>query len=236
MPNLSKLLGSVAVVACLAGAAFAQDAKKPTADTVVATVNGTDITLGQMLAVRQNLPPEYLQLPDDVLFTGILDQLVQQTALAEIGEGMKTKKDDIALEVERRAYLAGVVLDKTANDAADEKLIQQAYDEKYAKTKPGLEYHAAHIIVPTEDEAKAVKAEIDGGKDFAEEAKAKSQDGAASNGGDLGWFTLEKMVPEFSEVIVDMKPGQVVGPVQTQYGWHIVKLFEKPPRHRAEAR
>lgn len=229
MPILSKLLGSVAIVACLAGAASAEDAKKPSADTVVATVNGTKITLGQMLTVRQSLPPEYLQLPDDVLFTGILDQLVQQTALSEIGDGMKTKKDDIAMEVERRAYLAGIVLDKTANDAASDAAVQKAYDEKYAKAEPGLEYHAAHIIVPTEDEAKAIKAEIDGGKDFAEEAKAKSQDGAASNGGDLGWFTLDKMVPEFSDVIAKMKAGEVTGPIQTQYGWHIVKLYESRP-------
>ncbi|WP_420343083.1 peptidylprolyl isomerase [Paenirhodobacter sp.] len=229
MPKLSKLLGSVAIAACLAGAVHAEDAKKLSAETVVAKVNGTDITLGQMLTVRESLPPEYLQLPDDVLFGGILDQLVQQTALAQIGEGMKTRKDDIAMEVERRAYLAGTVLDKTAKDAASDALVQKSYDEKYAKAEPGLEYHAAHIIVPTEDEAKAVKADIDGGKDFADEAKEKSQDGAAANGGDLGWFTLDKMVPEFSEVIAKMKAGEVTGPIQTQYGWHVVKLYESRP-------
>ncbi|RWR14290.1 peptidylprolyl isomerase [Paenirhodobacter populi] len=229
MPKLTKLLGSVAIAACLAGAAFAQDTKDLKADTVVATVDGQDVTLGQMITVREGLPPEYLQLPDDVLFNGILDQLVQQTALSKIGEGMKTKKDDIALEVERRAYLAGIVLDKTATDAASDAAIQKAYDEKFVNAAPGVEYHAAHIIVPTEDEAKAVKADIDGGKDFAEEAKEKSQDGAAQNGGDLGWFTLDKMVPEFSEVIATMKPDEVVGPIQTQYGWHVVKLFDSRP-------
>ncbi|HEY0214236.1 MAG TPA: peptidylprolyl isomerase [Paenirhodobacter sp.] len=232
MPKLTKLLGSVAIMACVAGAAFAQDtksAKDLKADTVVATVDGQNVTLGQMITVREGLPPEYLQLPDDVLFNGILDQLVQQTALSKLGEGMKTKKDDIALEVERRAYLAGIVLDKAAADGASDAALQTAYDEKYAKAAPGVEYHAAHIIVATEDEAKAVKADIDGGKDFAEEAKAKSQDGAAQNGGDLGWFTLDKMVPEFSEVIAKMQPGDVVGPIQTQYGWHVVKLFESRP-------
>ncbi len=237
MPKLTKLLGqqllgSVAIAACLAGAAFAQDtkpAKDLKADTVVATVDGQNITLGQMITVRQGLPAEYLQLPDDVLFNGILDQLVQQTALSKIGEGMKTKKDDIALEVERRAYLAGIVLDKAATDGDSDAALQKAYDEKYAKAAPGVEYHAAHIIVATEDDAKAVKADIDGGKDFAEEAKDKSQDGAAQNGGDLGWFTLDKMVPEFSDVISKMQPGDVVGPIQTQYGWHVVKLFESRP-------
>ncbi len=230
MAKLTKLLGTAALVACLGGAALAEDAKPAPrtdlgADTVVATVNGKDITLGEMLTVRNGLPAEYKQLPDDVLFNGILDQLVQQTALSQIGEGMMTHRDEIALEVDRRAYLAGVVLDSTAKKAVTDEALQKAYDEKYAKAEPTKEYHAAHIIVPTEDEAKAIKAEIDGGKDFAEEAKAKSQDGAAANGGDLGWFALDKMVQPFADAIAGMKDGDVVGPIQTEYGWHVVKLY-----------
>lgn len=230
MAKLTKLLGTAALVACLGGVALAEDAKPAArtdlgADTVVATVNGKDITLGEMLTVRNGLPAEYRQLPDDVLFNGILDQLVQQTALSQIGEGMMTHRDEIALEVDRRAYLAGVVLDSTAKKAVTDEALQKAYDEKYAKAEPTKEYHAAHIIVPTEDEAKAIKAEIDGGKDFAEEAKAKSQDGAAANGGDLGWFALDKMVQPFADAIAGMKDGDVVGPIQTEYGWHVVKLY-----------
>lgn len=230
MAKLTKLLGTAALVACLGGAALAEDAKPAPrtdlgADTVVATVNGKDITLGEMVTVRNGLPAEYKQLPDDVLFNGILDQLVQQTALSQIGEGMMTHRDEIALEVDRRAYLAGVVLDSTAKKAVTDEALQKAYDEKYAKAEPTKEYHAAHIIVPTEDEAKAIKAEIDGGKDFAEEAKAKSQDGAAANGGDLGWFALDKMVQPFADAIAGMKDGDVVGPIQTEYGWHVVKLY-----------
>ena len=230
MAKLTKLLGTAALVAGLGGVALAEDAKPAPrtdlgADTVVATVNGKDITLGEMLTVRNGLPAEYKQLPDDVLFNGILDQLVQQTALSQIGEGMMTHRDEIALEVDRRAYLAGVVLDSTAKKAVTDEALQKAYDEKYAKAEPTKEYHAAHIIVPTEDEAKAIKAEIDGGKDFAEEAKAKSQDGAAANGGDLGWFALDKMVQPFADAIAGMKDGDVVGPIQTEYGWHVVKLY-----------
>lgn len=230
MAKLTKLLGTAALVACLGGAALAEDAKPAPrtdlgADTVVATVNGKDITLGEMLTVRNGLPAEYKQLPDDVLFNGILDQLVQQTALSQIGEGMMTHRDEIALEVDRRAYLAGVVLDSTAKKAVTDEALQKAYDEKYAKAEPTKEYHAAHIIVPTEDEAKAIKAEIDGGKDFAEEAKAKSQDGAAANGGDLGWFALDKMVQPFADAVAGMKDGDIAGPIQTEYGWHVIKLY-----------
>lgn len=231
MPKITKLLGCVAAIGLIAGAALAEDAKPAprtdlTADTVVATVNGKEITLGMMATVRGSLPAEYQQLPAETLFNGILDQLIQQTALSEVGEGMMTHRDEIALEVDRRAYLAGRLLDYTANRAVDDDKLKTAYDDKYAKAEPTKEYHAAHIIVPTEEEAKAILAEIQGGKDFAEEAKAKSQDGAAANGGDLGWFTLDKMVQPFSEAIASMKDGEVKGPVQTEYGWHVVKLME----------
>lgn len=106
MPNLTNLLGTAAVVVAIATGAHAQDDAKtqsPTADTVVATVNGTDITLGQMQVALSGLPPQYAQLDDETLFKGVLDQMIQQTALSEIGEGRKTKRDDIALEVQRRA-------------------------------------------------------------------------------------------------------------------------------------
>ena len=118
MPQLSKFLGTAAIALCFAGGAMADGAKpaanKPVAspaaapktdlkaDTVVATVNGQTVTLGQMVSVRAGLPAQYQSLPDNVLFNGILDQLVQQTALSQIGEKQKNKKDDIALEVERR--------------------------------------------------------------------------------------------------------------------------------------
>ena len=229
MPKFTTFLGSVAVMACLCGAAQAEGTA-PAADlgvdTVVATVNGKEITLGMMAAVRNGLPAEYRQLPDDVLFNGVLDQLIQQTALAEIGEGMMTRRDEIALEVDRRAYLAGMLLDFTAKNAVSPEKLKTAYDEKYAKAEPSREFHAAHIIVPTEDEAKAIKAEIDGGADFAEVAKAKSQDGAAANGGDLGWFGLDAMVQPFAEAVAAMKDGEIKGPVQTEYGWHVVRLIE----------
>lgn len=227
MPIFTRVLGSVAMMALLVAPALAEDATKaPGPDTVVATVDGTEITLGMMANVRNSLPAEYQQLPDQVLFNGVLDQLIQQTALAKIGEGMMTHRDEIALEVERRAYLAGMLLDYTAERAVTPEKLKAAYDTKFAKAEPSREFHAAHIIVASEAEAKAAKAEIDGGADFAEVAKAKSQDGAAANGGDLGWFDLSAMVPPFAEAVAAMKPGEIKGPVQTEYGWHVIKLME----------
>ena len=244
MPAMTKLLATVTVFAMMGGAAMAQETKTPapasdtaaatspakprtdlTADTVVATVNGQDITLGQMITVRDGLPAQYQSLPDDKLFEGVLQQLIQQTALAEIGEKRMTHRDEIALEVQKRAYLSGSLLNYTADKAVTDEAVQKAYDAKYAKAAPTKEYHAAHIIVKTKAEAEKIKKEIDDGADFAAEAKKNSTDGAAANGGDLGWFKLDAMVKPFGDALAGMKDGEVAGPIQTQYGWHVVKLI-----------
>ena len=246
---MKSYLASAAVIALIGGAAMADDAKAPAAasdapkadaaqsdaaakprtdlkaNTVVATVNGQDITLGQMITVRDGLPAQYQSIPADKLFDGVLNQLIQQTALAEIGEKRMTQRDKIALEVQKRAYLAGSLLNYTADKAVTDAALKKAYEAKYADAKPTKEYHAAHIIVKTKAEAEKIKKEIDGGADFAAEAKKYSTDGSASNGGDLGWFKLDAMVKPFADALTDMKDGQVKGPIQTQYGWHVVKLI-----------
>lgn len=215
------LLGAAFVLA-VAGAARAEE---PTADTVVATVNGTDITLGHMIAMRESLPPQYLQLDDRTLFDGILDQIVQQQALAEVAEAGLRKRDTLALENQRRSYLSGVTLDETAKAAATDEAVQALFDEKYAHAEPGKEYSAAHILVATEDEAKAIKAELDGGADFAAIAKEKSTDrGSAAAGGDLGWFGVGMMVKPFEDAVIGMDKGEVSAPVESQFGWHVIKL------------
>ncbi len=223
MSIVTKFLGATALTLAFAAPIRAADL---TADSVMATVNGIEITLGHMAAARDSLPAEYQSLPDDVLFNGILEQLIQQTALSEIGAAKMTKRDQMMLEVDRRAYLAGAVLGQTAKTAVTEEGVKTAYETKYAAAEPTREYNAAHIIVATEDEAKAVKADLDGGADFAETAKLKSTDGAAAGGGDLGWFSLQSMVKPFGDAVAAMKPGDVVGPVQTEYGWHIIKLID----------
>ncbi len=204
----------------------AQDAVPVTAETVVATVNGTEITVGHMLVLRQQLPAEYQSLDTAVLFKGILDQLVQQTALSQSVEGQTTRRDMLALENDRRAYLAGVAVDLAAETAVTDDALQALYAERYASTSPATEYRAAHILVATEDEARQLKVQIDAGADFADVARTNSTDGAAASGGDLGWFGRGMMVKEFEDAVVTMKAGEVAGPIQTQFGWHLVKLDE----------
>jgi peptidyl-prolyl cis-trans isomerase C len=201
-------------------------AEGETAATVVATVNGTDITLGQVVALASQLPEQYQQLGDDVLFKGIVDQLVQQLTIAQTVEGKLTKRDELVLENQRLAYLAGTTLQGVVEGAVTEEAIKAAYDARVAGLAPGIEYSAAHILVPDEQTAKDLKAQIDGGADFAELAKANSTDGSAANGGDLGWFGVGMMVKPFEDAVVAMKPGEVAGPIETQFGWHLIKLNE----------
>ncbi|MFC3119132.1 peptidylprolyl isomerase [Jhaorihella thermophila] len=110
--------------------------------------------------------------------------------------------------------------------------IRAAYDAKYGEGFGGQEYNASHILVETKEEAEAIKAELDGGADFAELAKAKSTGPSGPNGGALGWFGEGAMVPEFEAAVKALKVGEVSGPVQTQFGWHIVKLNDS---RKAEA-
>jgi peptidyl-prolyl cis-trans isomerase C len=123
----------------------------------------------------------------------------------------------------RRAYFADVIA-----GAVTEEAVRAEYDKYTAEFQPADEIHASHILVENEDEAKAIKAELDGGADFAAIAKEKSIDPGAANGGDLGFFSAGMMVPQFEEAAFALtEPGQVSDPVQSQFGWHIIRLEEK---------
>lgn len=218
-------LAPLAIIACLALPAFAQDAV--TKDTVVATVNGTDITIGNMIVARAILPEQYTQLPDDILFSGILDQLIQQTALADKFEGELPARVTLSIENETRSLTAGEVVEQMMGAAVSEEDLQAAYDEQYGSAEPDEEFNASHILVETEEEANAIKAELDGGADFAAVAREKSTGPSGPGGGSLGWFSKGMMVPEFEEATVALAVGDVSAPVKTQFGWHVILLTEK---------
>lgn len=220
----------LALAAVLSGPALAEG---ETADTVVATVNGTQITLGQMIAMKESLPPEYQSLADDVLFKGIYDQLVQQEVLAQSVKDLGPRAL-ATLENDKRGYVSGLAIQGIVKEAVTDAALQKAYDDRFKDAKPQTEYSAAHILVATEEEANALKAELAGGADFAELAKAKSTDtGSGANGGDLGWFGLGMMVKPFEDAVVGAKVGEVTGPVKTDFGYHLIlvketRIAEKP--------
>jgi peptidyl-prolyl cis-trans isomerase C len=231
--NMAKkhlFLASLAVVAGLSAPVLAEDV---TADTVVATVNGTNITLGNMIAAKMSLPDQYKSLPDETLFKGVLDQLIQQTALEQ--SVTPSKMDELVLENNRREYVSNMALVAVVKAAVTDEALQAAYDAKFKDAAPQKEYSAAHILVADEAKANELKKQLDAGADFAELAKTNSTDtGSGANGGDLGWFGLGAMVKPFEEAVVAAEVGKVVGPIKSDFGYHLIlvketRIAEKPP-------
>jgi len=219
---MKKFLATAAVTALMSLPATAQDT--PTADTVLATVNGSDITLGHVIAMQQMLPSEYQELPDNVLLDGLLEQLVQQEVLAAVAEQDMTRRMELGLENERRAFLAAMLLDGIGMADLSEEEVQAEYDAQYGNAGAVTEYNAAHILVETEEEAQALIEDLAEGADFAELAQEHSTGPTGPSGGDLGWFTAGMMVPSFEEAVFALEVGEVSAPVETQFGWHVVVL------------
>ena len=223
MPIRHKLTTFVAVCALSLGAAHAEDV---TADTVVSTVNGTEITLGHLITARARLPQQYQSMDNAVLFQGLLDQLVRQELLAQTLGDNAPRRALITLENERRSLFAGEVIDGLMSSAVDEAAIKAAYDEKYATQAAEKEFNASHILVETQEEALELVTQLEGGADFAELAKEKSTGPSGPNGGSLGWFGPGMMVKPFETAVMELEDGSVSAPVETQFGWHVVKLNE----------
>ena len=229
MPKRLAFLPSLVLVAFLA---LPVAAEPPNADTVVARVNGVEIKLGHMIVARASLPEQYQQLPADMLYQAILDQLIQQSALSQVGSGDVPLHVQLSLDNERRSLLAAEVIEDVLAGAVTESDVQAAYDARYADGFGGDEYNASHILVETEEEAAMIKVELDAGAGFAAIAKERSTGPSGPNGGELGWFGTGQMVPEFEAAVVALEPGQVSDPVQTQFGWHVIVLNDK---RKAEA-
>lgn len=221
---MKKYLAGVAMSALMTLPALAQD--EVTADTVLATVNGTAITVGHLIAMREMLPPQYQDLPDDVLFDGMLEQLVQQQVLASAAEENLSTQGQLGLDNERRAYLAATLMDDVGMAEVSANDIQAEYDAVYGSVDAVMEFNASHILVSTEEAALAVIEELAAGADFAELARTASEGPSGPNGGQLGWFTAGMMVPDFEAAVFDLDVSEVSAPVQTQFGWHVILLNE----------
>ena len=204
----------------LATGAIAQEI---TADTIVATVGGTDITIGHMIVLRDGLPDQYRQLPDEVLFPGILDQLVQQTVLSQSYEGTDYAIN-LRTENEERRLRAGRAIEAAVAQVVTPQALEALYQERYSEVTPSKEFNASHILVETEDQANALIAQLNEGADFAQLARDNSTGPSGPSGGELGWFGPGMMVKPFEDAVLGMDVGAVSQPVQTQFGWHVITL------------
>ena len=218
---MKRLLFSAAISLSLAAPVAAQDAS-----TVLATVNGTDITLGHLIAMRAMLPAQYQELPDEVLYNGMLDQLIQQEVVAVSLRGSEDARTKLTMENEDRAFLASVAIDAIAFDTIADADVQALYDANFADAGGDLEWNASHILVASEEEAQNLIDQLNDGADFVALAQEFSTGPSGPNGGALGWFGTGMMVPEFETAVAGLEAGEISAPVQTQFGWHVVKLNE----------
>ena len=227
-PFVRCALGALVIAASLSATVTLLQAED--ADQVVARANGVDIRASDLAYAEEeiggnmpNMPP---QQKHDYLITYLADVIVlSQTAEQQkLGERPDVKR---RLAFDRNRLLMEALLQDAARAAVSDEAEHKVYDEAVKQMPTEEEVHARHILVPTEDEAKAVLADLKKGADFAAVAKEKSKDPAAAEGGDLGYFTKDQMVPEFSTVAFKLGKGELSDPVKTQFGWHIIKVEDK---------
>ena len=202
-----------------------------TADPVVAKVGGVEILKSEIDLAVTGLDPQLANLPDAQKRVAALSSVIDIKLLA--ADASKEGLQDDATFKQRIAYLTdrelhNAYFKKHVVDAVTPDEVKARYEAEIAKIEPQDEVRARHILVKTEDEAKAVIADLDGGKDFVELAKEKSTDPNKSEGGDLGFFGKGRMVPEFEAVAFTLEPGTYTKePVKTQFGFHVIKVEEK---------
>lgn len=227
-------LGGIAALPALAQTQAPAAGDKKAEDVVVAVVNGQKVMRSEVEMMAASLPPQYRQMPMQLIFPALLDQVISTKLLA--GEGRKAGLQNDP-EVKRRMTM---IEDRLIQDAYEQKEIAKQitpaalkarYDKQVAGMPAEEEINARHILVKTEDEAKAIIADLKKNADFAKAAKEKSTDtGSGANGGELGWFKKGDMVGEFAEAAFKLKKGEVsAAPVKTQFGFHVIKLEDRRP-------
>jgi peptidyl-prolyl cis-trans isomerase C len=226
-------LALIALIATLAAPAFAQN------DPVVAKVNGTEIRQSDLTAAEEdigpNLPPTMQgDAKRDYLITYVTDMIILAKAAEarKLGDGADFKRK---VDIARNKLLMEALLGAEAKAAVTEAAMKKVYEEATKAIGEEKEVRARHVLVEKEDEAKAILADLKKGGDFIVIAKEKSKDpGSKDNGGDLGYFTKDQMVPEFAEAAFKLDKDQLSDPIKTQFGWHVIKVEDKRSRQAPE--
>src|SRR6201996_5316486 len=221
---------AVAALALGVGAALTFVAPASADPKVLAKVDGQPITDEDVADAMTDIGPGLPQkLEGPARQKYVLDYLIDLKLAAKKAEADKltsTPEFDRKLAYYRDKLAMEELLSSVGKAATTEEAERKAYDEAAKAEPPQQEIHARHILLPTEDEAKKALARVKGGEDFAKVATELSKD-PAGDGGDLGWFTKDRMVPEFADAAFKLQPGQVSEPVKSQFGWHIIKVEER---------
>lgn len=233
---LAAALATSVAFAALSGPVLAQSAAPAAstpaadADPVLVTVNGTPIRASELALAMEDvgasLPP---QLQGAAREEYVLSFLTDMTLIAQAAAAQKL--DQTPAFQERLAYartkaLMEALMNAEAKKAVSDEAKRKTYDEFVKSAPPEEEVHARHILVDDEAKAKEIAKKAKAGEDFAKLAKENSKDGA-DDGGDLGYFTKDQMVPEFAEAAFKLNKGQVSDPVKSQFGWHVIKIEDK---------
>ena len=200
-------------------------------DKVVAKVDGFVIRMSDVDGVRPNLPPQATQYPEKVVTNFLITTLIDARLAAVEARRQGIDQDPaVKRRIERTVeqLLQNALLKKAMKQKLGEKQLREAYRKMLKDAPSGDEVRARHILVKTEKEALAVVKRAQKGEDFAKLAQELSAGPSGKSGGDLGYFTAERMVPAFSAAAFATRPGEItVTPVKTQFGWHVIKVEDR---------
>lgn len=232
-----SIRGKVAVLAAAAFVALSMPAHAAApSDTVVATVNGTKIYKKDVMEAVGALGLGKAESKE--IFPMVIDQIINEKLLDDAARASKIDKSEeykqrielMKTQLVKQMYFEKILASKVTDDK-----VKSAYNDFRKENKGKIEVHARHILVPTEVEAKQVIKDLDGGAKFEELAARRSSGPTAQKGGDLGYFLKEDMIPAFSEVAFRLKPGTYSKePVQTEFGWHVIRVEDKRERNVPE--
>jgi peptidyl-prolyl cis-trans isomerase C len=223
-----RLFGALAAVALLC--APIASARAADDNPVVARANGVDIHESDLAFAEEEIGSNMPQMPPEQKRDYLITYLTDVVIVSQAAEKQKLDaRDDVRsrLAFDRNRVLMEAMLQDAGKAALSDDAMHKVYDEAVKQMGAEEEVHARHILVPTEDEAKAIEDQLKKGADFAALAKEKSKDPGAADGGDLGYFTKDQMVPEFADAAFKLDKGQISDPIHTQFGWHVIKVEDK---------
>ncbi len=224
-----------AVSGCSKNSSEAPAASGP--DPVVARVNGVDIKQSDLALAEEDLGADVQAASPEAKREHLIAYLADVIMVTQAADKKKLADNPDfkrRLAFLRNKLLMGFELQDETKAALTDEALHQTYNDAVKSMGGQEEVHARHILVENEDDAKSILDQLKGGADFAALAKEKSKDPGAAEGGDLGYFTKDQMVPEFADVAFKMYPGQLSNPVKTQFGWHIIKVEDKRTKQPPE--
>ncbi len=198
---------------------------------VIATVNGENIYRAEFEDAYAQLPPQAQQMGAEAIYPLLLERMVDEKLIG-VAASKAVPADDPDVENQmatlRERIVMQIFFEREIEAKLTDEVLQQRYEQWKEANPSASEVSARHILLETEEKAKEVLAEVQGGKEFAEAAKEYYTGPSGPSGGDLGFFTQDQMVAPFAEAAFAMQPGDIsAAPVKTDFGWHIIKVEDR---------